>query len=171
MGDRAVGRWRAGTHGRLGRWPQRAGTSWRAEEGPESAGVEDLKQQVTINLKEAKHAAEIVREVCTERLGWRETSSMAEDCAANAWFERAITVAEVKLLNERQLANMIPGMHDIAKKTSLAKALNRWRLYADDFGRPRTGRCPRGRRLRQHCRSAAGVAASPSGGCQGNGIT
>eukprot|EP00966_Prymnesium_polylepis_P088845 2055792-Prymnesium_polylepis.1 len=107
---------------------------------------------------------------------------MAEDCSANVfWFERAITVAEVKLLNECQRANMIPGMHDIAKKSSLAKALNRMRLlFPDDYAfYPRTWTLPAQLdAFRTHCaergaRSGGRVPTyivKPSGGCQGNGI-
>ena len=89
---------------------------------------------ITINLKEAKNAAEIVREVAI-KLSMKETVSPEEDATANVlWYERAPTVAEVKLMNECQRANMIPGMHDIAKKSSLAKALNRMRLlFPNDF--------------------------------------
>ena len=51
---------------------------------------------VSINLKHSKNAAEIVR-TCAEQFGWRETATTAEDCNANVfWYERAITVAEVK---------------------------------------------------------------------------
>ena len=47
-------------------------------------------------------------------MGWREAATVAEECNANVfWFERAISVAEVKLLNEKQRVNMIPGMHDV----------------------------------------------------------
>eukprot|EP00965_Chrysotila_dentata_P142510 4711058-Pleurochrysis_carterae.AAC.1 len=39
-----------------------------------------------------------------------ETSTLVEDCTANVfWYERAISTSEVKLLNECQRVNMIPG--------------------------------------------------------------
>ena len=113
--------------------------------------------------------------------GWRETVSLAEDCNANVfWYERAITVGEVRHLNEHQRVNMIPGMHEMARKASLARALNRLRtLYPDEFAfYPRTWTLPAQLgEFRQHCvdRAAAGATddvyiAKPSGGCQGAGI-
>ena len=43
-------------------------------------------------------------------------------------------VGEVRHLNEHQRVNMIPGMHEMARKASLARALNRLRtLYPDEF--------------------------------------
>ena len=75
--------------------------------------------QLVISLKDSRNVAGIVREV-TNAMGWREATCFAEECNANLyWYERAISVGEVKLLNERQRVNMIPGMHDIAKKVPL----------------------------------------------------
>ena len=87
------------------------------------------------NLKDSKNAASIVREVAYG-LGWRESANVEEDAHANVfWYERAIAVSEVQLLNECQRVNMIPGMHEIAKKTWMARALNRMRaLFPADFG-------------------------------------
>ena len=87
-----------------------------------------------VNLQESRNAAAIVREVAYA-MGWREASTPAEQSSANVfWYERAISVGEVKMLNEHQRVNMIPGMHDIAKKIPLAKALNRMRLlFANEF--------------------------------------
>ena len=113
--------------------------------------------------------------------GWRETVSLAEDCNANVfWYERAITVGEVRHLNEHQRVNMIPGMHEMAREASLARALNRLRtLYPDEFAfYPQTWTLPAQLgEFRQHCvdRAAAGSTddiyiAKPSGGCQGAGI-
>ena len=71
-------------------------------------------------------------------------------------------------------------MHDIAKKSSLAKALNRMRLlFPDDFAfYPRTWTLPAQLdAFRAHCTAAARGSGreptyivKPSGGCQGNGI-
>jgi hypothetical protein len=87
-----------------------------------------------VNLLESRNAAAIVREVAYA-MGWREACTPAEQSSANVfWYERAISVGEVKMLNEHQRVNMIPGMHDIAKKIPLAKALNRMRLlFANEF--------------------------------------
>ena len=61
-----------------------------------------------INLKDSRNAANIVREVAAS-MGWRESTGREEDCQANVfWYERAISVGEVKLLNEMQRVNMIP---------------------------------------------------------------
>jgi hypothetical protein len=148
--------------------------------GP-TESVRATSNKLTINLKDARHAADIVREVAVGQLGWKETVTMAEDCTANLfWYERAITVAEVKLLNECQRVNMIPGMHDMARKSSLARALNRMRkLYPADFAFfPPSWHLPaqldefkKHCAFRQHCGSSAGTfIVKPSGGCQGTGI-
>ena len=80
-----------------------------------------ISNAITITLKPSKNAAEIVRSVAGA-FGWRETVSLAEDCNANVfWYERAITVSEVRHLNEHQRVNMIPGMHEMARKASLAR--------------------------------------------------
>ena len=134
---------------------------------------------LTINLKDSKNAASIVREVAYS-MNWREAATPAEESSANVfWYERAISIAEVKLLNECQRVNMIPGMHDIAKKTSLAKALNRMRLlFPDEFKfYPMTWTLP-GQldAFRSHvdeCESRkekATFICKPSGGSQGTGI-
>ena len=146
-----------------------------------------ISNAITINLKHSKNAAEIVRSVAGA-FGWRETVTLAEDCNANVfWYERAISVGEVKLLNECQRVNMIPGMHDIgmpahrasnpaavcagcsrldprlrfpraaAKKTSLAKALNRMRtLFPSEFDfYPQTWTLPAQlESFRHHCDEA-----------------
>ena len=103
-----------------------------------------ISNAITINLKHSKNAAEIVRSVAGA-FGWRETVTLAEDCNANVfWYERAITVGEVRHLNEHQRVNMIPGMHEMARKASLARALNRLRtLSPDEFAfNPRTWTLP-----------------------------
>ena len=137
--------------------------------------------QLVICLKDSKNAAGIVREV-TNAMGWRESNGVAEDCNANLyWYERAISVGEVKLLNERQRVNMIPGMHDIAKKVSLARSLNRMRtLFPNDFNfYPRTWTLPSQLdAFRAHCDEAGERSRArpptyivkPSGGSQGTGI-
>ena len=137
--------------------------------------------QLVICLKDSKNAAGIVREV-TNAMGWRESNGVAEDCNANLyWYERAISVGEVKLLHERQRVNMIPGMHDIAKKVSLARSLNRMRtLFPNDFNfYPRTWTLPSQLdAFRAHCDEAGERSRArpptyivkPSGGSQGTGI-
>ena len=92
-------------------------------------------------------------------------------------YERAISVGEVKLLNECQRVNMIPGMHDIAKKAQLARALNRMRaVFPDDFDfYPQTWTLPAQiDQFRSHCDEArrrdATYIVKPSGGSQGTGI-
>mmetsp|Transcript_14731 Transcript_14731/g.24538 ORF Transcript_14731/g.24538 Transcript_14731/m.24538 type:complete len:839 (-) Transcript_14731:178-2694(-) len=164
-------------------------TTSRRSGGSGSAGLRrrrssNRESQIWINLKEARNAAEIVREIAVRQMGWRESSSLAEDCNANIfWYERAISVAEVKLLNECQRVNMIPGMHDMARKASLARALNRMRLiFPDDFSFfPLTWNLPvQLDDFKRHCtllaeqqrgsHSAHTFIVKPSAGCQGAGI-
>ena len=152
---------------------ERGRTQKRRHHKPES--------EITINLKEAKNAADIVREVAVRKLRWRETVSLAEEGNANLfWYERAISIAEVKLLNECQRVNMIPGMHEMARKASLARALNRMReLFPDDFAFfPRSWLLPaqldgfkKWLAHRHHAGKQPGTyIVKPSAGCQGSGI-
>ena len=72
---------------------------------------------LTINLKNANNAAAIVREVAVGEMKWREASTLEASCNANLyWYERAISVEEVKRLSDWQRVNMIPGMQEMAKK-------------------------------------------------------
>ena len=137
---------------------------------------------LTVNLKESKNAAVIVRQVACGKLGMRETVSIDEDVVANLlWYERAIAISEVQgLRHPNQRVNMIPGMQDMARKLTLARVLGRLqRLFPEDFKfSPRTWSLPLELdQFKHHCarKRPAGSAApmyivKPSGGCQGAGI-
>merc|ERR1719469_599998 len=137
-------------------------------------------RQITINLKNAKNAAAIVREVAVGEMKWKEASTLEESCNANLyWYERAISVEEVKRLSDWQRVNMIPGMQEMAKKASLARALNRMRaLFPDEYDFfPGTWTLPAQLdEFRKHCAAQSSRArpstfiVKPSGGCQGAGI-
>ena len=134
-------------------------------------------RQITINLKNAKNAAAIVREVAVGEMKWKEASTLEESCNANLyWYERAISVEEVKRLSDWQRVNMIPGMQEMAKKASLARALNRMRaLFPDEYDFfPGTWTLPAQLdEFRKHCAAQSSRArpstfiVKPSGGCQG----
>ena len=74
---------------------------------------------------------------------------------------------EVKLLNERQRVNMIPGMHQMARKSSLGRALNRMRrIFPDEFGFfPQTWMLPaQYDEFKAHCAMQAAAARATGGG-------
>ena len=144
----------------------------------EPATKRDAAWMPTVNLSESKNAQAIVRHIACERRGMREV----DHGAANLfWYERAISSSEVKLLNECQRVNMTPGMHEMAKKLSLARVLNRLRrLFPEDFAfYPQTWSLPLelGEFKQQHAARCSSSGApppvyivKPSGGCQGAGI-
>jgi hypothetical protein len=92
----------------------------RALERAMAAKRQEVKrkgQHLTINLKNANNAAAIVREVAVGEMKWKEASTLEASCNANLyWYERAISVDEVKRLSDWQRVNMIPGMQEMAKK-------------------------------------------------------
>lgn len=136
---------------------------------------------LTVDLKQSKHAAAIVRQVACGRLGMEEVESTAANLL---WYERAISVAEARCFGPQQRINMIPGMHEMAKKMPLARALNRLRrCFPEEFDFvPMTWSLPLElEAFKQHCSSCEAAAAAtlspppvyivkPSAGCQGKGI-
>lgn len=130
----------------------------------------------TVNLRESKNAAAIVRAVACQRLGMREMDSASANLF---WYERAIKVSEVSMMDRLQRVNMIPGMHDMARKLSLARVLNRLRrCFPDDYDFfPRTWSLPlEAAAFAEHCASNArtqpppAYIVKPSAGAQGAGI-
>ena len=71
-----------------------------------------------MNLGQSKNAAAIVRQVACDSLGMGEVSGMTANLH---WFERAITTDEARCFGPMQRVNMTPGMHEMAKKLSLAR--------------------------------------------------
>jgi hypothetical protein len=100
--------------------PRRLTAAERALERAMAAKRQEVKrkgQHLTINLKNANNAAAIVREVAVGEMKWKEASTLEASCNANLyWYERAISVDEVKRLSDWQRVNMIPGMQEMAKK-------------------------------------------------------
>ena len=121
--------------------PRRLTAAERALERELAAKRPEVKRQgrkgpsLTINLKNANNAAAIVREVAVGEMKWKEASTLEASCNANLyWYERAISIDEVRRLSDWQRVNMIPGMQEMAKKTSLARALNRMKkLFPDEY--------------------------------------
>ena len=103
--------------------PRRLTAAERALERAMALKRQEVKRQarkgphLTINLKNANNAAAIVREVAVGEMKWKEASTLEASCKANLyWYERAISVDEVKRLSDWQRVNMIPGMQEMAKK-------------------------------------------------------